>query len=86
MHHIQRVKAIYESGRNAFDDDSDGGGGQLCFECRAVMPDELFSRAYLNMLDITIAVEMAKKANIALTNGQLETILNIIGTKPTRAR
>ena len=86
MHHIQRVKAIYESGRNAFDDESDGGGGQLCFECRAVMPDELFSRAYLNMLDITIAVEMAKKANIALTNGQLETILNIIGTKPTRAR
>ena len=58
----------------------------MCFECRAVMPDELFSRAYLNMLDIAIAVEMAKKANIALTNGQLETILNIIGTKPTRAR
>ena len=85
-HHIQRIKAIYESGRNAFEDHIDGGGGQMCFECRAVMPDELFSRVYLKMLDITLVVEMAKKANKSLTNDQLERIVNIVGTKPTRVR
>jgi len=48
------------------------------------MPDELFSRVYLKMLDITLVVEMAKKANKSLTNDQLERIVNIVGTKPTR--
>ena len=56
----------------------------MCFECRAVMPDELFSRVYLKMLDITLVVEMVKKANKSLTNDQLERIINIVGTKPTR--
>jgi len=56
----------------------------MCFEYRAVMPDELFSRVYLKMLDITLVVEMAKKANKSLTNDQLERIVNIVGTKPTR--
>ena len=58
-HHIQRVKAIYESGRKAFH----GGGGQICFECRADMPDSVFSENYIKLLRITIAVEFSKQTS-----------------------
>ena len=50
------------------------------------MPDELFSRTYLKMLDITMVVEVAKKSNIVLTNSELQRIVNAVGTKPTRVR
>ena len=52
----------------------------MCFECRADMPDALFSRTYLKMLDITIAVEMTKKHDAVLTNDQLGVIVDMLGT------
>ena len=55
----KRVKAIYESGRKAFH----GGGGQICFECRADMPDSVFSENYIKLLRITIVVEFSKQTS-----------------------
>ena len=65
MHHIQRIKAIYESGKRAFH----GGGGQMCFECRADMPDSVFSENYKKLMRVTIAVELSKQvAGRRMTN------------------
>ena len=64
-HHIQRVKAIYESGEYAFDDPdpengSGGAQGQMCFMCRCSMRDECFSQTYFKMLRVCLLVEMPK--------------------------
>jgi len=59
MHHIQRIKAIYEGGKRAFY----GGGGQEYFECRADMPDSLFSESYMKLLRVAIAVELSKQTS-----------------------
>ena len=64
-HHIQRIKAIYESGKRAFH----GGGGQECFECRADMPDSVFSENYKKLMRVTVAVELSKQcAGRRMTN------------------
>ena len=39
------------------------GGGQICFECRADMPDYVFSENYIKLLRITIAVEFSKQTS-----------------------
>jgi hypothetical protein len=55
-HHIQRIKAVYETRKSAFD----SGVAQHCFECRCHIPDELFSNTYHKLLFLTQLVELPK--------------------------
>jgi hypothetical protein len=70
-HHLERIRAMYQSDQMAFggEDDDDSGMGQTCFECRVKMPDQKFSRKFMVMLNFIQAVEIPKL--MARTRGML---------------
>lgn len=64
-HHLERIRAIYQEGRCAFED----GQGQHCFMCRCSLGDHRFSSAYFKNLRVIQAVELPKMMGI--TNSQM---------------
>lgn len=61
-HQLERIRAIYQEGRPAF---NGGGQGQHCFMCRCNMKDDLFSDQYFKLLRLIQSIELPK-----LTVGQ----------------
>ena len=59
-HHLERIRAIYQEGRFAFDLGPTHGGGQHCFMCRCNIEDDLFSSAYRKNLHVIQAIELPK--------------------------
>jgi len=61
-HQLQRIRAIYQEGRSAFNqiEGCENGKGQHCFVCRCVMSDSLFSVNYFKMLRLIQAIEIPK--------------------------
>ena len=55
-HYLQRYKAIYEEGREAFNDDH----AQKCFMCRTPMEDARFSQTYDKNLKLLVALDGGK--------------------------
>ncbi len=54
-HHLERIRAIYQEGREAFG----SGSGQTCFMCRGEIPDSSFSKGYFKNLMLIQAVEFS---------------------------
>ena len=74
-HHIQRIKAIYEGGKVAFDGVDGGKGeqtGQKCFMCRCFMPDACFGENYFKLLRLCAAIEMPKAKGMRIDNQTIE--------------
>lgn len=61
-HQLQRIRAIYQEGRSAFNEieGCENGKGQHCFVCRCVMGDSRFSVNYFKMLRLIQAIEIPK--------------------------
>ena len=80
-HHIQRIKAIYEGGKHAFDGVDGGEGeqtGQMCFMCRCPMPDANFTENYFKMLRLCITIEMPKAKGVRIDNETIEMAVKVM--------
>lgn len=79
-HHIQRIKAVCETGTTLF---KDGWcNGQKCFECRSNIPDESFSETYFKMLRVTLVIEIPKILKLKLSHDDMNMLLRITEDVP----
>ncbi len=60
-HHLERIRAIYQEGRNAY---TEGGTGQSCFMCRVPIGDNHFSHVFFKNLHIIQAIEIPKMMGV----------------------
>ena len=56
-HYLQRYKAIYEEGRDAFGTDH----AQCCFLCRSHIEDNRFSKTYFDLLKMVVCQGILNK-------------------------
>jgi hypothetical protein len=72
IHHLERVRAMYQSNEVAFGAERLSGGkegmGQKCFECRCHIDDDRFTEQYFKNLRLIQAVELPKM--LLRQNGQ----------------
>ena len=62
IHHLQRIRSIYQEDTLAFGggDVNESGSGQKCFLCRDRIDDESFSKNFLMNMRLIQAVEIPK--------------------------
>ena len=75
-HHIQRIKAVCETGKIPFIED--GCMAQKCFECRSNIPDNSFSETYFKMLCVTLTIELNKQCGKKVSHVEIITILPML--------
>ena len=65
-HHLERIRAIYQEGRNAFGYGGEGeevedASGQQCFMCRVFIEDDRFGESYFKCLRVIQFNELSKR-------------------------
>jgi hypothetical protein len=76
-HHLERVRAIYQEGRSAFEGMGtkvENANGQDCFMCRCYLPDALFSLSYFKCLTVIQTIEIPKMHGLETTEHPIDSM------------
>jgi len=86
-HHLERVRAIYQEGRSAFEGlkGVENANGQDCFLCRCYLPDALFSMSYFKCLVVIIAIEIPKMRGQKLNGPLIDQIKRMEELSPIKS-